>query len=640
MPRRLTATTPTKPCGAASALFFAGLLLLLQGCSLLPERRATQAGAATEAQPDDATPTAAFALHVEAPEPERNYLLQHLELQRFRDIPELQASELTRLVEAADANARELLGTLGYFQPQLQWQMQQVQQGQQGQDGPQDASEPVRITLQAEPGPQTQVTSADIGFVGASANDPGGSALRNQIHAQWSLATGEPFTQSAWDAAKNQGLQTLQARRYPAAQISESLADIDADRSEAALRVRYDPGPAYRFGPLRLQGTQRYDAEGLRRLALLPEGAEYSQAKLLDAQQRLAASGYFDSVFLTLDTDGSAPQSAEAVAPVIAQVREALLQKWVFGIGVSTDSGLRLGTDHIHNRLPWLGWRAVSKIAIDRNTKGLESEWTALPDQHGWRWFTGARLQREDTGSYWVNSVRLRAGRNQAGERINRNTFIQYDQAAQQGLDAPPTSNSISANIGWTGRFFDSPLVPTAGHGLALELGAGTTLRPQRAPFVRALMRGLTFVPLNAADSGSGRLALRGEVGALAARDGADIPATQLFLTGGDTTVRGYGLREIGSRTANNQVFGGRYMAVASVEWQRPITVRGERSAWESTLFIDAGAVGDQPSAMRPRVGVGTGVRWRSPVGPLQADLAWGVQSHALRLHLRLGFVF
>ena len=81
-------------------------------------------------------------------------------------------------------------------------------------------------------------------------------------------------------------------------------------------------------------------------------------------------------------------------------------------------------------------------------------------------------------------------------------------------------------------------------------------------------------------------------------------------------------------------------MGVASVEWQRPITYRGNMTDWENTLFVDAGAVADRAGDLDPRVGVGTGVRWRSPVGPLQADLAWGVQSKQLRLHLRLGFTF
>jgi len=37
---------------------------------------------------------------------------------------------------------------------------------------------------------------------------------------------------------------------------------------------------------------------------------------------------------------------------------------------------------------------------------------------------------------------------------------------------------------------------------------------------------------------------------------------------------------------------------------------------------------------------VGVGARWKSPVGPLQIDLAYGVATQALRLHLNVGFVF
>ena len=104
--------------------------------------------------------------------------------------------------------------------------------------------------------------------------------------------------------------------------------------------------------------------------------------------------------------------------------------------------------------------------------------------------------------------------------------------------------------------------------------------------------------------------------------------------------MRGYGYRKIGARTENDQLFGGRYLAVGSIEWQRPISVRGNITDWESTVFADAGAVADRVGDLTPQVGVGAGVRWRSPVGPLQADLAYGLKAKSLRLHLRLGFSF
>jgi translocation and assembly module TamA len=118
------------------------------------------------------------------------------------------------------------------------------------------------------------------------------------------------------------------------------------------------------------------------------------------------------------------------------------------------------------------------------------------------------------------------------------------------------------------------------------------------------------------------------------------VPATQLFRTGGDTSVRGYKYLDIGVPLPGGLVGPGRYLAVGSVEWQRPIRRRGNVTPFEHTVFVDAGAVADKPGDLKPKVGVGTGVRWRSPVGPIEAAIAYGVQARKLRLHFTAGFVF
>lgn len=579
--------------------------------------------------------TASFAVEVRAPDTVRDTLERHLELQRFRKLPDLHANELQRLLGAADANARDLLGTLGYFAPTITVELTET-------PGSKEAPRTVVVTVQ--PGPQTRIASAEVDFADNAAGDDTRGSLRQQqrVVRDWSLTPGAPFTQSAWDAAKAGGLRQLQARRHPAARIANSRAEIDADEHQAKLSVTYDTGPAYRFGPLRVEGHERYDPDGARRLARLPTGAIYDEAEMLDAQLRLASSGYYDAVFLTLDTEeGTAP----AAAPVVARVREAPLQKLVFGPGFSTDSGARLSLEHLHNKLPGIGWRAVSKLSLDRETKLADTEWTALPDENGWRWFAGGQVKREETGDYDVNSGRLRSGRSKSTRHIDRNYFLQYDYAHSQGAKAPPSGSAVTINYGWTGRYFNSTTAPTRGHGVAVELGLGTTLRPERDPFVRTLVRWQKFVPAGRVEDDAGvsrtaRVSLRAEGGAVLAREGAQIPVTQLFLTGGDTTVRGYGYRSIGARTDNGQLYGGRYLAVGSVEWQRPIVYRGVMTDWESTVFIDAGAVADRVGDLSPRVGVGAGVRWRSPVGPLQADLAYGAKTKEVRLHLRLGFSF
>ena len=104
--------------------------------------------------------------------------------------------------------------------------------------------------------------------------------------------------------------------------------------------------------------------------------------------------------------------------------------------------------------------------------------------------------------------------------------------------------------------------------------------------------------------------------------------------------MRGYSFESIGTELTSGQTAAGRYLAVGSVEWQRPITSNDKLTDWEGVLFVDAGAVADKPSELKAKVGIGAGVRWKSPVGPLQIDLAYGLAVKRLRLHLNVGFTF
>lgn len=621
MPKPFYAITP-----ALKSAFLLSSALLLSGCSLLSKDKTADV-ALTSGPPS-------FALEVDAPAPVRDLLVQHMELQRFRSLGDLRRSELSRLLGAADANIRSLLGTMGYFAPTVELQLVET---------PENPDTPRKVMVKVDPGPPTEVMQAEVDFVGVNADDPQGLMLRELMRRNWGLQAGVPFTQSGWSSAKTDGLRRLQNRRYPTAELKESRADIDADTSEARLKVAYEAGPAYYFGPLVIEGAERYNPAGLIRLARLPVGNEYRQSDLLDAQQRLANSGYYDSVFLTLATEVAQPGDTEVHAPVIAEVREAKLQKWIYGAGFSTDTGVRLSIDHTHNRVPYLDWRAVSKLQLDKKKPLLSTRVTSLPDYSGWNYFFGGRAAREDLADYTANSVTLVAGRSKSEDKTDRSYFVQYDLAKAQGSGAPPSSSALTGNYSWTGRYFNNPTNPTRGYGLGWEAGAGSTLTPARELFGRVAARWLYLRPLERAKEQTGRrsrLAFRASAGAVIARDDAVIPITQLFLSGGDTTVRGYSYQSLGARTDNGKRIGGRYMASGSVEWQRPVTIAGNSTDWEQATFVDAGTVTDSLDAYTVFVGVGTGIRWRSPVGPLQADLAYGLETKKVRLHLRLGFNF
>ncbi|MBX3653108.1 MAG: BamA/TamA family outer membrane protein [Ramlibacter sp.] len=569
----------------------------------------------------------AFDIEVRAPAPLRPLLEKHMELRRYRAVTDLDDAELARLTSQAGLDVRNLVGTLGYFSPTVDITREVSAGGR------------ARIVVSVTPGPVTRVESVNLAFTGDIAGSADADAQRQQaeIRRDWRLPSGQPFTQDAWDAAKSQALRQLVARRYPAGRITYSLADVEAPANRVRLGLQLDSGPLFRLGPMSISGIERYDPRLVPRLARLPEGTVYDQQQLVEAQQRLSASGYFDSVYFFVD-----PQSEPAAAPVQVQVREAPLQKVVFGVGAATDTGPRVSVGHTHHRVPGIGWRAVTELQINRQSPSLQSEWTAIPDEDGWRWGVLGRADRVDDGALITYAQKLRIGRSEAGERIDRNIYVQYDTARVQQEGGPALTgastgdgSALSANYVWTGRYFDRLPFPSRGYGLGFEAGGGITLGAQRKPYLRGVVRWLGIHPL-----GAGRLALRAEAGGVAAATDAPVPSPQLFRTGGDTTVRGYGYRDIGVTLPGGVIGPGRYMSSGSVEWQRPIVRNGIRTDWENTLFLDAGAVADRVQDLHAVFGVGVGARWRSPIGPLQMDLAYGVQPRRWRLHVNVGFTF
>lgn len=591
-----------------------GALLMLAGC-------AAQGGPApgtTESAP------AAFTLEVEAPAALAPLLAQHLELQRFRTLPDLTPAELDRLIAETPADARQLLATQGFFSPTVT--VARLDEA------------PPRIRLTVDPGPRTTVASVALTLAGTDAAD-----RLDDLRTGWTLTVGAPFTQSAWDAAKQQALRALQARDFPRARIARSLADIDPETRAAHLHLQLDAGPAIRLGEPQVSGDERYEAQQairIARLAGLRPGTPYDEAVLQGAQRALVDSGFYDAAFVRLADDGD-----PAAHPVLLQVREAPRQRLAVGVGASADEGGRLTLEHTHHRVPGLDWRAQSRLRLTRDTHALGTDWTSPLDDASWRYRAGLQWEQlYDQAT--VNGIQqLRLAREQPGAALDRAVFVQFDRSSETGVSSGSTVTATGLSVGasWTRRAFDDADDPTQGHGLGAELGVGWTLTPEQRPYVRARLRWRGVWPLAGspdAKQPSSRVVLGVDGGAVWAAPDTRVPAGQRFLAGGDGSVRGYAPRSLGVPLADGSVEAGRLMLLASAEWQRPIALGGATGPWELALFADAGAVADRWQALNPVLGIGAGVRYRSPVGPLRADLAYGVDARRWRLHVSVGFVF
>jgi translocation and assembly module TamA len=112
------------------------------------------------------------------------------------------------------------------------------------------------------------------------------------------------------------------------------------------------------------------------------------------------------------------------------------------------------------------------------------------------------------------------------------------------------------------------------------------------------------------------------------------VPTLFLFRTGGDQTVRGYDFESLGVRQGD-AIVGGRRLAVGSVEYTHWI---GE--SWGLAAFLDAGNAWDRGTSFNPALGYGLGARFRTPIGPIRADLAYGDETSEFRIHFSVGYTF
>ena len=107
------------------------------------------------------------------------------------------------------------------------------------------------------------------------------------------------------------------------------------------------------------------------------------------------------------------------------------------------------------------------------------------------------------------------------------------------------------------------------------------------------------------------------------------------YFAGGDYSVRGYDFETLGPSDDTGNVVGGSHKLVGSVEFDQRVWGR-----WSAAAFFDSGNAFDDFSKLRFKSGVGAGLRWYSPLGPVRIDLAFPLDDDApddWRIHVTLG---
>lgn len=222
--------------------------------------------------------------------------------------------------------------------------------------------------------------------------------------------------------------------------------------------------------------------------------------------------------------------------------------------------------------------------------------------------------------------------------RDSRNDLLDPERGTVVGIDGSLAARALGSEVGFVRSFTQAYAYRRLPGATRLTLAAGV-----RVGFSAGFERLVGRVDAN-------KQPVLGPDGQQIVDLVDDVPASERFFAGGDSTVRGFVLDRLGTDdTLNDQGFpaGGEGLAVLNLEL-RTLYWKG----LSGVGFLDAGNVFKRASDINfgeLRHAAGFGVRYRSPLGPVRVDLGFNLDRRMLAngdkergtvFHISLGQAF
>jgi translocation and assembly module TamA len=505
----------------------------------------------------------------------------------------------------------------------------------------------VRITLEVHEGKPVRVrTLTVVGLEVAPEARPPSLPLRE----------GDVFTDAAFDAGRALLVATLRAHGYATAEATQA-AQVLAEEGAALVTYTVTPGPRYRFGRIFVAGTASVPHELIVSQAEreLKPGDWYDETGLTRAQARVFELGAFAGVRVVRGL----PDTQRGTVPVIISIREAPFRSLRLGPGLGFQATRwdadgeavwthrnflgdlrklqlesRAGYAWLPNPFKPSREDVVGQLAVDFSQPGAIARAVDVSAR--------VELERSLQPAYGFWSERLRLGtplrvapRWTLVPTYNLEVYQLHSVLGGTTLATLPPQFSncpgqvcllsyVEERVAWDGR--DDPINTRRGLYVSLSVQEGFPLGHVGYAYLRLLPEARFYLPI-----GSAVLGLRARVGGLVPiHETGAAPVVALFASGGAQTMRGYGPGRLAPMIFQNGQWiptGGNGLVDGTVEVRLPLA--GDLGG---AVFLDAGNVSrasgapaEYRTALDPtllQLAFGLGLRYRTPFGPLRADVA------------------
>jgi translocation and assembly module TamA len=517
---------------------------------------------------------------------------------------------LSRFRRGAEEQARKAAQALGYYQPHIE---SEVKNGKSP-----------RLVLNIDPGEPVHLRNVTIRVDGPAATLKSFRVPKSDL-----LTSGAVLNHGHYEDAKR--LIQNQASRFGffSGRFTSQKLLVDPRAGVADIELIYDSGPRYALGKVSFTGDTPFDEDLLQRMVPFKSGAPYDSELIAELNQALQTSGYFDAVRV----DAAPTAAANDVIPVAVKLDTRKPRTMGLGLGFSTDVGPRAKANWTRH---WVnaeghsyGWEA--EVSAPRQNVGLWYDVPLDPPLTDKLRFAGG-YQYEELANTDSLSKLLTLGpewHSKLPSGWQRVISLKWQREEYRLGDDSGLSTLLMPGISYSYLRSDNRIDPHNGYRLQFESkvakqGLGSD---NNVVYGTALIKGITTVWDNH------RFLARAQFGGSATNGYRTIPPSLRFFAGGDQSVRGYDYQSLSPVNSAGDRVGGRYMVAGSVEYQYSIAEK-----WRIATFVDQGNSFNTLDLPSLKTGVGIGVRWVSPVGPIRLDLAHALDDPGgIRLHFSMG---
>ena len=516
----------------------------------------------------------------------------------------------------------------------------------------------------------------EITIKGAEAVTP------TEVRRVLNLQPGQPFYEPSITAARDAVQLEYLNLGFSAAEVA-LRSTLSEDRTRVDLAVTITEGAQIVVDHLIVVGNRRTSEDVIRREMLLRPGAPLGLRDLLESRRRLSALGLFRRIDVRQVEHGSGSKR-----DVLVTVEEAPATTVGYGGGLELTRRLRAGPDGQaveRIELAPRGFFDIGRRNLGGKNRSVnlftrvsvrpkdapddpEQDGTGL----GFSEYRVVGTYREPAAFLWNTDMSLTGAVEQgvrssfnfarkgvtaeAIRRLSRTlrTSARYsfgttrtfderlDPEEQSRIDRIFPQVRLSTLSGALARDTrDDVVEPSRGMFLSGEASMAARHLGGQVGFLKTYLQGYWFKRL------PGRRAVifatRASVGLAdgfpretqPTDDGGnpiegepivieDLPASERFFAGGDTTIRGFALDTVGTpKTISASGFprGGNGLLIMNAELRVPV--------WNdigAALFVDGGNVFERVTdftVSELRGSLGFGVRYRSPIGPIRVDLGF-----------------